>query len=999
MKLFYLFSFALLFFPITAAQTATAQNNEWTPCGNVVFHIGRPDAQATEFRFNPKWQELVNAKTKSPAINYVIGKNQPRDWAPIHISTRDMKNAGHSFTFAIEFTTDFDVNQLSEKPLYLIIGAAFAHPTEQSQIIVDINGKTTEPKRQPKGPGNYDFNAINDIGYFEPTIIELPQNSVLSAGTNKLQITLQDGSWLFYDYLVLCDQPNPPQQLPPLNLKQEFRAGDMKDVNEILFVVRKPGTDEHWYANFGYYAADNNVRPFPLGAGAWLNILNVDSGQVRTVFEDKEGTIRDPQLHHDGKKIIFSYLPAGKKHFNLYEINIDGTGLRQITNGDWDDIEPIYTADGDIIFCSSRTKRWVQCWLTPVATLHRCNPNGENIREVSANVEHDNTPWQLSNGQILYTRWEYVDRSQVHYHHLWTMNPDGTRHNAFYGNLTPGIVMIDAKPVENSHKIVASFSPGHGRTEHYGWLTLVDPTLGPDHPVGAVRIGFHADHADPWAFSEKAFMAARRQCLELINADGREQTLYELPDDLKAAGFYVHEPRPVKKRQPEMTVSDTVDWSQTHGRLAVVNIYEGRKMRHVKPGSIKELLVLETLPEPIHYSGGMDQISSGGTFTLERIIGTVPVQPDGSAFMELPALRSFLFVAMDHDDKPVKRMHSFTNVMPGEISACIGCHEPRTQAPMTLESPLVKVLSRAPVRPQPIEGIPDVFDFPRDIQPILDKHCVSCHNNDQMDGSVNLVGDWGAQYTFSYLNLSYRSMFGDNRNRPESNFEPYQIGSSASKLMKLINENHGEAKLSDAEKKMVRYWLDVGANYAGTYAANGTGQVGWYYRNKMVVTDENWTEVKEINNVLKQRCDSCHTKEKNMLLPHTLTHNVPRYNRQLFFNFTDPEKSRFLTAPLATGAGGKQRCSETIFKNTDDPDYKLLLTAIERGRCYILEESNRFSMKPFYANEAYTREMMRYGILPPDHDRTKTPIDPYAVDRKYWESLWYSPQKLIGKTK
>ncbi|MDR1964280.1 MAG: hypothetical protein LBQ50_10915 [Planctomycetaceae bacterium] len=982
----------LTLFFVVLTFTATGRSDEWSQCGNILFHIGRPDAQSAEFRFAPKWQELVNAQ--HPALRFVVGKNRPRDWSPSHISTRDMKNAGHSFTFEIEFKADRNY----EEPLYFIIGAAFAHPTETSQILIDVNGKTAEPKRQPKGPGGVKFNALNDIGYFEPTVIELPNHSVVQ-GTNQLRITLRDGSWLFYDYLVLCDKPSPPQQLPPLDLKKEFRAGSMKEINEILFVVRKPGTDEHWYANFGYYAADDNIRPFPLGAGAWLNILNVDSGEIRTVFEDKAGTIRDPQLHYDGQKIIFSYLPAGKKHFNLYEINLDGTGLRQITDGDWDDIEPTYTAEGDIIFCSSRVKRWVQCWLTPVATLHRCGPNGENIREVSANVEHDNTPWPLHNGQILYTRWEYVDRSQVHYHHLWTMNPDGTRHSAFYGNLTPGVVMIDAKPIENSHKIVASFSPGHGRTEHYGWLTLVDPTLGPDHPDGAVRIGFHADHADPWAFSENAFLAARRQRLELVNAEGREQILYELPDNLKSEGFYVHEPRPIKKRQREMVVSETVDWSQTHGRLALVNIYEGRRMRNVKAGSIKELLVLETLPEPIHYSGGMDQISSGGTFTLERIMGTVPVQPDGSAFMELPALRSFLFVAMDHEGKPVKRMHSFTNVMPGETSACIGCHEPRTQAPTPIESPLVKVLSRSPVRPKPIEGIPDVFDFPRDIQPILDKHCVSCHNIDRTDGGVNLVGDWGLQFTFSYISLSGRNMFGDNRNKPESNFEPYKIGSASSKLMKLINENHGDAKLSDGEKKIVRYWLDAGANYAGTYAANGTGQIGWSYRNKMVITDENWQEVKEIGKVLQRRCNSCHTKENNRLLPRALTHNTPRYGRHWIFNLTHPEKSLFLTAPLSKTAGGKQHCGQAVFENTEDADYKLLLAAIERGRRYILEESNRFSMKPFYANEAYTREMIRYGILPPDHDRTKTPIDPYAIDRKYWESLWYSPQKLIGQTK
>ena len=114
------------------------------------------------------------------------------------------------------------------------------------------------------------------------------------------------------------------------------------------------------------------------------------------------------------------------------------------------------------------------------------------------------------------------------------------------------------------------------------------------------------------------------------------------------------------------------------GRLALANIYRGRNMAGVKPGEIKSLLVLESLPMPIHYTGGMEPISYGGTFTLERIVGTVPVEPDGSAYLELPALRSFFFVALDKNDLSVKRMQSFLTVQPGETSSCVGCHEQRT---------------------------------------------------------------------------------------------------------------------------------------------------------------------------------------------------------------------------------------------------------------------------------------------------------------------------------
>ena len=189
--------------------------------------------------------------------------------------------------------------------------------------------------------------------------------------------------------------------------------------------------------------------------------------------------MRDPQVHYDGQKILFSYRKGGTEHYHLYEINADGTGLRQLTDGPYDDIEPTYLPDGDIVFVSTRCKRWVNCWLTQVAVLYRCDADGRNIRPISSNNEHDNTPWPLPDGRILYTRWEYVDRSQVHYHHLWAANPDGTGQMICYGNLHPGIVMIDAKPIPGTDKVVAIFSPGHGQREHAGEVTIVDPKRRP----------------------------------------------------------------------------------------------------------------------------------------------------------------------------------------------------------------------------------------------------------------------------------------------------------------------------------------------------------------------------------------------------------------------------------------------------------------------------------------------------------------------------------------
>ena len=222
------------------------------------------------------------------------------------------------------------------------------------------------------------------------------------------------------------------------------------------------------------------------------------------LLDDSRGGVRDPVVHYDGKRIVFSYRPGDEPNFHLYEMQSDGSGLRQLTDGPYDDIEPTFLPDGDILFVSSRCKRWVNCWVTQVAVLHRCDADGGNIRAISANLEHDNTPWVLPDGRVLYQRWEYVDRSQVDFHHLWTTNPDGTGQMVFYGNLHPGTVMIDAKPIPHSNKVVAIFSPGHGRKEHDGALTIVDTSKGPDAKATSKTIAQEPVYRDPWAFSEDA---------------------------------------------------------------------------------------------------------------------------------------------------------------------------------------------------------------------------------------------------------------------------------------------------------------------------------------------------------------------------------------------------------------------------------------------------------------------------------------------------------------
>jgi len=806
--------------------------------------------------------------------------------------------------------------------------------------------------------------------------------------------------------------------------------GPMRGVESVVFAARALNpTDGHWYANFGYYSDDPSRKAY--AEGTKLYRLNLRTRELTTLLADEAGGVRDPQVGYDGTRILFSYRPGGTEHYHLYEMDLEtpvkagdssgvrfggdsfGQGsfvIRQLTGGAFDDIEATYLPDDGIVFVSSRCKRWVNCWLTQVAVLHRCDSDGSNIRALSSNNEHDNTPWPLPDGRILYTRWEYVDRSQVHYHHLWAANPDGAAQMTWFGNLHPGITMIDAKPIAGTDKIVASFSPGHGQREHDGVVTVVDPKGGPDAKESARSISKSSDFRDPWAFSEDCFLAARRGTLVVMDGKGRTEELFTLPGEDLAAKLECHEPRPVASRPREPVIQPRVKPKDATGSMLLADVNHGRNMTGVKPGDIKKLLVLETLPMPVHFTGGMEPISYGGTFTLERILGTVPVEEDGSAYFEVPAMRSIFFVALDENDMAVKRMQSFTSVQPGEIMSCVGCHEHRSQTPRA-EFHATLAVRKPAAKIEPIRDVPEVFDFPRDVQPVLDALCADCHGYETTArggpraGRLLLTGDRGPIYSHSYYMLTIARLFADGRNQPKSNYDPRALGSSASKLLTMLDGSHHGVNASGHQKRLLRLWIESAAAYPGTYAALGSGMIGNYAENHQVNTGADWSATTAASKVIEARCASCHDKPAR-LLPRNLADergvsfwqpslDDPRLltSRHIVFNLSRPEYSLMVLAPLAREAGGWGLCqtpAAPVFATTNDPGYQSILGMIVAGKQFLERDSTRFDMPHFKPRTDWVREMKRYGVLP-ECVTSEEVTDVYGTEQEYWRSLWYQP--------
>lgn len=820
-------------------------------------------------------------------------------------------------------------------------------------------------------------------------------------------------------------------------------------VTEIIFTTRTFGNDAHWYANNGYWCADETKKLY--GKQGRLCKLNVATGKVTTLLEDLEGCIRDPQVSYDATKILFSYRPGGTEQFHIYEINADGTGLRQITFGLYDDIEPIYLPDDDIMFNSSRCKRYTPCWVAQTLTMFRCDANGQNIRAVSVNHDQDNTPWMMPDGRIMYTRWEYTDRSQMVFHHLWTMNQDGSDQQIAYGNMhadydlgilgvqagiKAGTVMIDAKPIPGTNKVVCVFGPGHGVWEHNGFIKIVDLSNGPDDlsKFKTIATGLYMD---PYPIADNCYLAATGLSASIIKLDnqGSQTTLYSNPLWTLSTVF-IQEPRPLVPRSREPITSNHVNPTATTGKLLLQDVNVGRNMGGVAPAEIKKLLIVEDLPKPVSFDGAQMPISYNSKFYVTRILGTVPVEPDGSAFFEVPADRPLTFVALDENNNSVKRMMSFTTVQKGETLSCIGCHETRETAPPSGEVPLAfRAPSPVQITPLP-ENIPEIYDFPRDVQPVLDKYCISCHNPDNRQGGVILTGDYSTEVSLSYYTLAVRKQFFVGGDMEKGNYAPRKLGDPVSPIMWKLGDRqkdvtlvnafsndttvwpslveksgtnpHYGINMTQAERDVIKYWVNTGGQYAGTYASQGPqGVFPWMEQNEPrgLLTIQS---VDDAESVIKNRCNSCHTGDN--ALPTRIDQHEPffgdnwsgindsqldnpkrsKHASDLIYNLSKPEKSVQLLAPLAQSAGGYGICKKNgnpVFSSTSDPDYQTLLKCIEDVK-EILNEKKRFDMVDFIPNRQWVREMKKYGLIPVDLNPYETTIDYYDIERQYYESMW-----------
>jgi len=534
-----------------------------------------------------------------------------------------------------------------------------------------------------------------------------------------------------------------------------------------------------------------------------------------------------------------------------------------------DDMHPCYLPDGGICFISSRCEFGILCdgadYLS-TTVLYRIDADGRNMQKLTNSPVSEASPSVMNDGRILYTRWEYVDKGDVVIKCLWAMHPDGSDSAEIFGNdITLPPTLLHGRAVPGFNNLFTVLGVPHYPHSGMGTLIRVDINypirtrqpmtyITPKIDIRAEG-GFWHNYGGQWRRDDRGPL-----CMDPLPLSDKFFLVAYNPDkpwnDVSAYGLYlfdefgnrveIHQdesiscwqPTPLRCRPkppvlPSVRSRHEEPAEKSNGAnepavLTMSDVYVG--LEGVPRGTIKYLRILETVPRPWaarHFWSGDTAyqqhavVSRNTHLHVKRMHGIVPVEQDGSARFEVPPDKSLFFQALDEDFMEVQRMRTYINLRPGERRSCIGCHELRQLAPA--EKPVL-AMYRPPSKPaaQPGETAPRPLYYPTDVQPILDRHCVRCHNPDKPEGKIDLTGEMTELFCRSYENLLDRGFVTVWReNQPKTGnaapIPPYTLGSHPSSLIKLIRAGHEDCKLSREEFIKLVTWVDANAPYYGSY--------------------------------------------------------------------------------------------------------------------------------------------------------------------------------------
>jgi len=661
--------------------------------------------------------------------------------------------------------------------------------------------------------------------------------------------------------------------------RQIVFANPLLNFDKIIFMKSKYTTNHCCDQYFGFNAKPGGgiyVLSNPFSDKPTMIDVVGDSVVTRGRLKGKKldtGSFLSLSLSYDASTIFFAYTqcqqagsdPSAKgQHFegftdkrwcperswHIFKAKSDGSGLEQLTDGAWNEFSPCLLPNGRLVFISERRGGFGRCHPRPVPTytLYSMRQDGSDIVPLSY---HETNEWHPSvnhDGMIVYTRWDYVDRGDCIAHHPWITFPDGRNPRAIHGNYPanrnarPDMEM-HVRAIPGSHRYIAT-AAGHHR-QAYGSLVVIDPRVEDDGAMSPLKRltpeiqfpeterGGHV-YGTAWPLSEDYYLCVyapdRRGALgiyvvdsfgnkELIYRDSSINCIHPIP-------FRKTKTPPVIPHATAVGVPDGIEKPKgdipTTGAIVCVNVYNSLKP-WPEGTKIKALRVIQLFPKATIRIDD-PKISYQAESLARGVLGTVPVEEDGSVNFTAPAGKTIYFQALDKNGLAVQSMMSATYVHPGERLTCQGCHEPTHGAPPQPSKTLM-ALKRAPSKLTPDTDGTYPLSFPRLVQPILDKHCVKCHTEQRAKGkkspvlSANKGTNKRDGWSQSYASLSKYAYgcAGKPPNRQPVRTTPGEFGAKASKLYQMLKRGHNKLKLPEEDMHKITVWLDLNSNFFGAY--------------------------------------------------------------------------------------------------------------------------------------------------------------------------------------
>lgn len=570
-----------------------------------------------------------------------------------------------------------------------------------------------------------------------------------------------------------------------------------------------------------------------------LSNLRGENIRMRQVYKPTNGSsIADLRLHWNGDRVMFTQT-RNDKRWNIFEVKLDGSGLKELIKNEEPDLEfydGTYLPDGRILAISNIGYQGVPCvnGSDPVGNLVLYTPQTGNLRRITFDQDANWNPVVMNNGRVMYTRWEYTDLTHYYSRIVMHMNPDGTENKALYGSgaMFPNST-FDIQPLPGHGSAFVGIISGHHGVARSGRLILFDPSKGRksvsgmtqeiphrNRPIKEVikdRLvdGVWPQFIKPTPLSDKYFLVAAKLSKEslwgiyLVDIYDNVTCLMEMEGE----GFI--SPTLVTKRPTPPAIPDRVKLNDKEATIFIQDIYEGEGLRGIPRGTVKSLRLHAYEYAYVNTKSDHNWHGIQSGWDIKRLLGTVPVEEDGSAIFKVPANTPISIQPIDKDGVAVQWMRSWLTGQPGEVVSCIGCHEDQNQIPIPKR---VMASQKDAHKLTPPEGGTRSFTFDLEVQPILDRACIACHNGDKAfdlrGGKKDKLG-----YGTSYLNLHpYVHRQGGEGDMVV--LQPYEYHPNTSELVRMLKKGHYNVQLTDAEWRKLYNWIDYNAPDKGYFNAN-----------------------------------------------------------------------------------------------------------------------------------------------------------------------------------